>query len=141
VDGPQPRAPRLIRPGRCGLVLHTLYYHDECGPENSAPRHRDRGPGTGAGPAAGGTLAAGFEPFKYRDRYRENLQALIEAKIHGQAVGEGVAEPALAPVVDLMEALQASLARAKKPVAVASAVATLPASEVAVSSGKRRKRA
>ena len=133
----------LIRPGRCGLILHTLYYHDEV-------RAREEFRTETTEIAARelelarllvDALAAPFEPVKYRDRYRENLRALIEAKIRGQEVGEQVAEPALAPVVDILEALKASLARAKKPVAVASAVATLPASEVAESGGKRRKRA
>jgi DNA end-binding protein Ku len=133
----------VIRPGRCGLVLHTLYYHDEV---RALEEFR-----TDTSPIAArelelarllvDALAAPFEPVKYRDRYRENLRALIEAKIRGQEVGEGVAEPALAPVVDLLEALKASLARAKKPVVVASAVAALTAGEAAASSGKRRKRA
>jgi len=133
----------LIRPGRSGLILHTLYYHDEV---RAGEEFR-----TDTAPLAARelelarllveALAAPFEPAKYRDRYRENLRALIEAKLRGQAVGEGGAEPVVAPVVDLFEALQASLARAKKPVAVASAVATLPAREVAASNGKRRKRA
>lgn len=133
----------VVRPGRCGLVLHTLYYHDEV---RALEEFR-----TDTSPIAArelelarllvDALATRFEPVKYRDRYRENLQALIETKVRGQEVGERVAEPALAPVVDLLEALQASLARAKKPMAVASAVAALPASEVGESGGKRRKRA
>ena len=62
------------------------------------------------------SLAAPFEPEKYKDTYRENLQALIEAKIKGQeVVTPPQAEPA--KVIDIMEALKKSLAIAKKPVA------------------------
>ncbi|AVX20967.1 MULTISPECIES: Ku protein [Carboxydocella] len=53
-------------------------------------------------------LAAPFDPEKYTDRYREALRQAIAAKIAGQDV---VAVPAAQPakVVDLLEALKASL--------------------------------
>ena len=60
------------------------------------------------------SLAAPFEPEKYKDTYRENLKALIDAKIKGQeVVTPPHAEPA--KVIDIMEALKQSLAIAKKP--------------------------
>src|SRR5438270_5321168 len=60
------------------------------------------------------SLAAPFEPGKYKDMYRENLQAMIDAKIKGQeVVAPPIAEPA--KVIDIMEALKQSLAIAKKP--------------------------
>ena len=60
------------------------------------------------------SLAAPFEPEKYKDTYRDNLQAMIDAKIKGQEV---VTPPAAEPakVIDIMEALKKSLAIAKKP--------------------------
>ena len=44
------------------------------------------------------TLAAPFQPEKYKDAYRENLQAMIDAKIKGQqVVVPAVHEPAADP--------------------------------------------
>ncbi|MGQ0803753.1 MAG: non-homologous end joining protein Ku [Actinomycetota bacterium] len=59
-------------------------------------------------------LSADFEPAKYTDQYREQLRGLIEKKAAGEEI---VAEPMVeepAKVVDLMAALEASLARAGK---------------------------
>jgi len=58
-------------------------------------------------------LAAGFEPAKYRDTYRENLRALLDAKIRGEELNRK--EPPPVAVLDILEGLKASLARAKKP--------------------------
>jgi len=57
-------------------------------------------------------LATSFEPEKYSDSYREQLMSLIERKAAGEEI---VAEPQVeeqGKVVDLMAALEASLARA-----------------------------
>jgi DNA end-binding protein Ku len=59
-------------------------------------------------------LATDFEPGKYHDSYREQLQGLIDRKAAGEEI---VAEPAVedqGKVLDLMAALEASLARAGK---------------------------
>ena len=60
-------------------------------------------------------LAAPFEPSKYRDHYQENVRALLEAKIQGREIEGRAAQPVLAPVVDILEALKASLARKQEP--------------------------
>ena len=54
-----------------------------------------------------------FDPAKYQDEYQAKLRALIETKIAGREV---VAPQAEGPgkVVDLMEALKASIEKAKK---------------------------
>jgi DNA end-binding protein Ku len=59
------------------------------------------------------SLAAAFEPEKYRDTYREQVLDLIEKKAAGEAFE--LPEPAAeAPkVVDLMAALEASVQAAK----------------------------
>ncbi|HEY8448974.1 MAG TPA: Ku protein, partial [Bacillota bacterium] len=56
-------------------------------------------------------LAAPFQPERYRDAYREALLERIEAKVRGRRVTVPPA-PRATPVVDLMEALRASLAEA-----------------------------
>ena len=80
------------------------------------------------------TLKAEWEPDKYRDRYREALLAAIERKVEGRAVA---APPAgrkpPTKVVDLMQALQASL-QARPPARAAERATTRKA---ASTSGRR----
>jgi len=60
------------------------------------------------------SLSAPFDPEKYTDNYREKVLALIDAKAEGEDIVAPEAPEAPAPVVDLMAALEASLARAQK---------------------------
>jgi len=62
-------------------------------------------------------LAARFEPAKYRDTYRENLRAMLDVKIRGEELKREESAPVPATVLDILEGLKASLARAKKPAA------------------------
>ena len=59
------------------------------------------------------SLAGDFDASELHSEYRRDLKALLEAKMRGEelAVPEPVTE---APVIDLMEALKASVAAAKK---------------------------
>ncbi len=59
------------------------------------------------------SLAGGWSPEEFTDEYREALFRIVEAKINGEEIEILEAEPA-AKVVDLMEALKASVAAAKK---------------------------
>ncbi|HHU91416.1 MAG TPA: Ku protein [Clostridiaceae bacterium] len=58
-----------------------------------------------------------FDPAKYKDEYQEKLRMLIESKISGKEV---VVEKSDGPskVIDLMEALKASVEKAKKEKAI-----------------------
>ena len=60
------------------------------------------------------SLAADFEPAKYHDGYREEVMALIQMKADGEEfeVPDSVAEKP--KVVDIMAALEASVAAAKE---------------------------
>jgi len=61
-----------------------------------------------------GSLAAEFDPSRYKDEYRERILDLIERKAQGEQIEVGPApEAAAAPVPDLMAALKASLDAAK----------------------------
>ena len=54
-----------------------------------------------------------FDPSQYKDEYQEKLRALIETKISGKEIV--AAEPeSKGKVIDLMEALKASVEKAKK---------------------------
>ncbi len=58
-------------------------------------------------------LTADWDPTEFKDDYREALLRTVEAKINGEEIEVVEAEPT-AKVVDLMEALKASVAAAKK---------------------------
>jgi DNA end-binding protein Ku len=54
-----------------------------------------------------------FDPAKYKDEYQAKLRALIETKISGREVVAAVPE-STGKVIDLMDALKASVEKAKK---------------------------
>ncbi len=60
------------------------------------------------------SLSATFEPEKYRDEYREQVLDLIQIKASGQELQVPDAPAEKPKVVDLMAALEASVAAAKK---------------------------
>ena len=60
-------------------------------------------------------LSSDFEPDQFQDEYRAALEALVEQKVAGKEVTVAAApEEEPTKVVDLMEALKASVAEAKK---------------------------
>jgi DNA end-binding protein Ku len=67
-------------------------------------------------------LRGPFEPDEeLKSDYRSSLRSLLEAKLEGREPAEPEPAPAESPVIDLMEALRASGAAAKKPAKAASA--------------------
>jgi DNA end-binding protein Ku len=78
-------------------------------------------------------LTSSFNPEEYRDDYREGLLQVVEKKVAGEEI-EVIPEAEPSKVVDLMEALKASVAATKTP-------AKKPAPKRAASSGTRRKKA
>lgn len=120
----------ILRPGKNGVLLHTMYFSheirkvDEFRTDLSLVKEKELAMATSLVEA----LAGEFQPEKYKDAYRENLLHMIEAKKKGHEV-VATPEPKEAKVVDIMEALKASLALAKKP--AASAKAAQPATEEA----------
>lgn len=129
----------LIRPRAGGLTLHTMHYKDEV--REVAEYGQDGDIQISAQELELArklveTLAAPFQPDKYRDEYQYRLQQLLEAKQKGEQVA-APEQPRLAPVIDLMEALQKSLALKKPP---ARAAAAEPA-EAEPAKARRRKKA
>ena len=127
----------ILRPGAKGVMMHTMYYNheirqvDEFRTDLSLVKDKERKLAESLIEA----LAADFEPAKYRDHYRDNLLKMIEAKKEGHEV-VATPEPEKAKVVDIMDALKASLAAAKKPAKTADAVS----SEAEEAAPKRRAR-
>jgi DNA end-binding protein Ku len=60
------------------------------------------------------SLSGEFDPSELRSDYRRDLRALLEAKTRGEEIIVPEPEEEVAPVVDLMAALKASVAAAKK---------------------------
>ena len=60
------------------------------------------------------SLTTDFDPDKYKDDYRERVLQLIEQKAAGQEIVVEEAADDAPKVVDLMAALEASLAAVKK---------------------------
>jgi DNA end-binding protein Ku len=132
----------ILRPGDRGILLHTMYYPDEIrqveefrtDTSTVKPKELELAKTLVA------SLEAPFEPDKYKDNYRENLMAMIKAKVEGKEV-IAVAEPThKAPVIDILEALKASLAEGKKPPrSVREASTGAEVREVPQDSGKGKK--
>jgi len=134
----------LIRPRQGALVMQTLRYADELRPVSEVPI------GEGEVKPAELQLARQFidqlstETFdagKYEDTYRKKLQSVIDAKIAGEPVSIAPAEPPRTQVIDLMEALKASLARKGAAPAAAAAASDQAAPAAAVAERKPPKRA
>ena len=127
----------ILRPGANGVLMHTMYYNheirkvDEFRTDLSLVKEKELALAQSLVEA----LAAEFEPDKYKDSYRENLLKMIESKKEGREV-VATPEPRQEKVVDILEALKASLAVAKKPAASASAVKSIDEAKPA----KRRAR-
>ena len=108
----------LLRPQDGRLVMEQLHYSDELRPTSEVP--------VPDGDVADKELKLAmmlieqtsneeFEPTKYKDTVRERVMAMIQQKIDGQDIT--TAEPASAggdKIIDLMEALKASLAKTSK---------------------------
>lgn len=72
------------------------------------------------------SLSAPFEPGKYQNEYRDAVLELISAKAHGVQPVESAAEPKAGRVVDLMDALRASIQAAEAERGVAAGAAEAP---------------
>jgi DNA end-binding protein Ku len=103
--------PTTERPG--GLVMQQLLYADEVRPlaEVPLPGGEVREPELKLARQLIDQIAAEtFEPTLYRDEVRERIHADIERKRQGQDIATSEPEPQPARIIDLMEALKASLA-------------------------------
>jgi len=113
----------IIRPGSKAMTLHTMFYSNEIRAAETVPGKVElKDQEKKLAQQLIQSLAAPFEPQKYRDEYQENVRVMIAAKLKGQEVTE-VAHPHMAPVIDLMEALKKSLAEKQAPGASATGIA------------------
>ncbi len=119
----------VLRPVGKGLVMHQLFYPNEI-------RSMDE---LGLGEAiikdnelkmaiqlAEMGAADEFHPENYRDDQQERIRALIQKKIDGEEITNALAEEPKAQVIDLMEALRASLGGGAKTARAAKDTPKLP---------------
>jgi DNA end-binding protein Ku len=129
----------ILRPGEKGILMHTMYYPDEIRQvdefrtDKSLVQEKE----LKLALTLVESLAADFEPEKYKDGYRENLKALIAAKVEGREMVQTPQAPKLAPVVDIMDALKKSLAEIKKPVRSAPAAASAAPAKAKAKTSRR----
>ena len=107
-----------VRPRADVLVVETLFYADEV---RNPLEVIDSLPVEAKGSARELEMASmlvdsmttAWDPAQYHDTYRERLEDLIEEKRAGATVAVEPLQPERAPVVDLLEALEASLRAAR----------------------------
>jgi DNA end-binding protein Ku len=108
-----------LRPRDGALVLSTMLFEDEVvaastlevqTTKDTKPSERE----VNMARQLVTSLSAEWEPAKYKDDYREKVLAMIEAKAAGNEVAVHEVPERRASVIDLMAALEASLAQAAK---------------------------
>jgi DNA end-binding protein Ku len=109
----------VLRSGKKGLLAHTMYFASEVRAEEEfrADVEEVSKKELDLAQTLIHSLAAPFEPEKYRDTYREKIQSLIDSKVKGLPIAPAPVVPPRADVVDIADALRRSLANLKKPAA------------------------
>jgi DNA end-binding protein Ku len=107
----------LIRAKGDALALETLFVSedvkDQAEIDEAVGSAEVKGPELDLAKQIIESLSAPFDPADLKSDYRESLRELLEAKLAGtEIIAPEPAEPT--PVVDLMEALRASVAAASK---------------------------
>jgi DNA end-binding protein Ku len=113
-----------IRPEDDALALHTMYFSDEV----RAPGRDLELPETGDVTKRELSMAqmliesmeSDWDPERFHDTHREKVEALIEEKRNGHEIVLQEGPEPVAKVVDLMDALNASIKAAAKPGAAKS---------------------
>ena len=116
----------LLRQAQGGLMMHALFYADEVRDFSEVDRGESVTLKPGEIQLAVQLIeqlgAAAFDPTKYEDEYRKRALEVIEQKVAGQEIALAPAQAPKGQIIDLMEALKASLAsRQTKPAGAAEA--------------------
>ncbi len=133
----------LIRAVRGGLMLHTMYYADEVRDFDEIERGQTVRIKDGERDLAvrliNELVRKEFHPENYHDEYKERVLRLVEQKVEGKEVTALEPQVRQSQVVDLMEALKASLeqrdgaAKSKpRPARAAARTPKAPAAEAGI---------
>jgi DNA end-binding protein Ku len=102
----------LVRPKDKGLLLEQLHYADEVRSFSEVPLEEVAVKDSElqlAKQLIDQAASDTFEPTNYRDEVREQIMALIQRKIEGEDISVAPSEKPEHKIIDLMEALKASL--------------------------------
>lgn len=103
----------LLRPFEDGLIMQQLYYDDEIRAFDEVPVGEEvelkEGELELAIQLIDQIASDSFDPAQYEDEVRGRILAAIQQKVEGQEIAEVTAEEPKAQIIDLMEALKASL--------------------------------
>ena len=104
----------LLREAQEGIMMHTLFYADEVRDFSEFDHGESVTPKPNEIQLAVQLIdqlaSEGFDPTKYEDEYRKRATELIEQKVAGQEIALAPAQAPKGQIIDLMEALKASLA-------------------------------
>lgn len=108
----------VVRPAEGLLILETLFYSDEVRnpqeiwrPSVAEPKERE----VRVARQFIESLAGSWDPDRHRDEYRERLLGLLQAKAgEAQVLREPEEDETEPPVIDLIEALKASVEAARQ---------------------------
>ena len=106
----------LLRPLNGVIVMEQLHYSDEVRPTTEVPVPEGEVKPQElklAKQLIEQTSSEEFEPMKYKDTVRERVLEAIQAKVEGQDITSDVKVGGEAKIIDLMEALKASLEGSK----------------------------
>jgi DNA end-binding protein Ku len=122
----------LLRARRGRLVMQQLYYADEVRPAEEVPiddaaELKDQEVQLALA-LIEQTASDGFHPERYEDAVKKRVLEAIERKVEGQEIQVAAPAPP-GQVIDLMDALKASLAAASVRPAAAAAPPALPPAE------------
>ncbi len=103
----------LLREALGGIMMHSLFYADEVRDFSEVPHGEEVTPKSGeldlAVQLIGQLASDSFDAAKYEDEYRLRAMQLIEQKVAGQEITAAPGEAPKGQIIDLMEALKASL--------------------------------
>jgi DNA end-binding protein Ku len=107
----------LIRPRGEALAMETLFVAEDVRSqaeiEEAVEETKVKKPELDLARQVIDSLVAEFDPSELQSTYRRDLRALLESKLSGEPLAKPEEVPE-APVIDLMEALRASVAEAAK---------------------------
>ena len=102
----------LVAPMGDGVAMYQLHYADEVVGIDEVPLGDAEPKEAEVGLAiqlVDQIASDRFEPNKYRDEVKVRMEAAIQRKIEGHSIVEAAPEPEKAQIIDLMQALKASL--------------------------------
>ncbi len=103
-----------IIPREDGVLISTMFYADDIRElQKSYAKPEVSKPELNMAKTLINSMDTPFDPAKYKDEYQTKLRELIETKISGKEVVAAQPE-STGKVIDLMEALKASVDKAKK---------------------------